>query len=143
MREGDYRGRIRVRVCGLLIRDGALLLAQIHSPVTNKLIWTPPGGGLEFGESIEQCLLREFHEETGLKVTMGPFHFLHELVEEPFHAVELYYRVHQAGGSLNLGRDPEHGPDGQLLKDIRFVPFEDFGKYHIVPANLKSRLNLK
>ena len=35
----------------------------------NNGLWDLPGGGLEFGESIEKCLKRELEEETGFKVT--------------------------------------------------------------------------
>lgn len=49
---------------------GEVLLAKRHQPdipeIHNK--WEFPGGGIEFGETPEQALLRETKEETGLDV---------------------------------------------------------------------------
>ena len=35
--------------------------------------WGPPGGHLEFGESFEDCAIREVLEETGLKIHSPKF----------------------------------------------------------------------
>jgi len=34
----------------------------------NKECWTPPGGGIEQGESVEEAVIREVKEETNMKV---------------------------------------------------------------------------
>lgn len=33
--------------------------------------WTLPGGGQNFGETLEETVIREVHEETGLQVSVG------------------------------------------------------------------------
>ncbi|MGA8943455.1 MAG: NUDIX domain-containing protein [Thermoactinomyces sp.] len=48
----------------VLNRNGEILL---HKRSDNHL-WSLPGGGMELGESIEQCIIREVKEETGLDV---------------------------------------------------------------------------
>ena len=123
---GDiYKNITRLRVNGLLVEENAILLAQIKSPVTGQLIWMPPGGGLEFGEKITDCLQREFKEETGLNITMGTLIAINELVKPPFHAVELYFNVQKTGGTLNCGKDPEHADDEQVIKDLRWMPLDE------------------
>jgi len=49
-----------------LILDEASRLAVLQLPEG----WYLPGGGLEAGESLKNCLLREVREETGQKVTI-------------------------------------------------------------------------
>ena len=63
----DFTGRIeklRHACRGILIRDGNVLLG--YETIGKKYII--PGGGVEEGETLEQCCEREMLEETGLRV---------------------------------------------------------------------------
>lgn len=135
-----YKDRLRVRVCGILVEDKKILLEQIHSPISDSLIWMPPGGELEFGESIEECLKREFEEETSIKVSVHSFGFINELIEQPFHALELYYTVQRLKGEPDLGSDPELGAKDQLLKDLQWIPVAELNNYKLFPDALKEFL---
>ncbi len=57
----------RVSVKGLYVRDGKILLVRESTTMSGK--WELPGGGLDFGENIEEGLRREIKEEMGLNVT--------------------------------------------------------------------------
>lgn len=135
-----YQNKIRVRANGLLVKDNAVLLVQLYSPVTEELIWTPPGGGLEFGETLEACLRREFIEETGLEVEVNGLVFVNELVKPPFHAVEFYFGVSQTGGVLKLGTDPEHQGEEQYLQDVKWIELDTLDQVNLAPSGLAETL---
>lgn len=55
---------------GAIIKDGSgrlLLIKRGHAPEAGR--WSLPGGRVEPGETDEQAVIREVHEETGLMVT--------------------------------------------------------------------------
>jgi len=72
---------VRVCACGLLARDGLLLLGH-RSPTLAYYpgVWDLIGGHLESGESPEDALIREVREETGATPTR--FRLL-EVASEP------------------------------------------------------------
>ncbi|MBT2556719.1 NUDIX hydrolase [Hymenobacter sp. ISL-91] len=126
-----YAGRARVRVCGLLVREGALLLTAHRGLLPDGLpFWSPPGGGWQFGETLRECLQREFAEETGLRVTVGRFLHLHEYQGPGLQALELFFEVQPLDASAlpHLGHDPEHDPDEQLLTQLEFVSPRQLGQ---------------
>jgi 8-oxo-dGTP diphosphatase len=54
---------------GVIIRkEGKVLLGKRRGNFHGEGDWCTPGGHLEFGESFEECSLREVAEETGIKV---------------------------------------------------------------------------
>lgn len=55
----------RVRVL-CVNKDRQVLLLRWRDPHSGALLWEPPGGGVEPGESVHQAACRELHEETGL-----------------------------------------------------------------------------
>lgn len=46
--------------------DNRVLLLHWRDPVDGSLVWEPPGGGIEAGETPYVAACRELHEETGL-----------------------------------------------------------------------------
>jgi 8-oxo-dGTP pyrophosphatase MutT (NUDIX family) len=57
-----------VRYQGAIIKDHHLLLIRHREHETERSYWLLPGGGVEDGETEEQCVVREMFEETGLVV---------------------------------------------------------------------------
>ena len=115
-----YGNRVRSRVCGLCWQGEELLLVN-HCGLYDYDFWAPPGGGIEFGQSIEMNLAREFEEETGLKVEVVEFLFACEFIQPPLHAIELFFEVRILGGSLTVGHDPEMGKKQQIIKEVKYL----------------------
>jgi 8-oxo-dGTP diphosphatase len=115
--------RIRVRVCGLLEMEGGLVLVN-HTGLYGHDFWLPPGGGLEFGETTAECLKREFWEECGLKIEPGHFLFACSVINQPIHAIELFFSVKHVDGTIITGHDPERGSE-QIISQVRIIPFKE------------------
>lgn len=85
-----------VRVYGLLIKDGHLLVSDEYC--NNQYMTKLPGGGLEFGEGTVECVIREFMEETGLTVRVKRhFYTTEDFVLSQFNSkgqlISIYYEV--------------------------------------------------
>ena len=122
----QYGNQLRVRVCGMCVQDGKILLINHAGLNESNEFWSPPGGGLQFGETIEECLKREFFEETSTIISVGKFLKIREFLKPPLHAIELYYEVKIESGIVNKGYDPEMNE--QIIKDIQWLSFEDVKK---------------
>ena len=132
-------GRVRVRVCALIFDDAgeSILLVEHAGLWSAEPFWTPPGGGVEFSESVGEALAREVLEETGLDVAMGAVRYVLDFVRPPLHAVSLYAEARLVSGRLadaRLGSDPEFEPDAQILRSLRWVGLDDLAGLALTPA---------
>jgi 8-oxo-dGTP diphosphatase len=134
--EDPYKDKLRVRVSGILIRDDKLLLVKLNSPARDNPVWMPPGGGVEHGELLDSALRREFKEETGLHIEVKRIVMVHEFIEHPFHALELYFLCFMMGGDLRTGRDPEHAVDEQILLNVQFFALNELKNIELYPEAL-------
>lgn len=124
-----YGNRLRLRVCGLYREDDRLLMVKHRGIGPTDTFWCPPGGGPQFNETAPSALIREFMEETGLEVEIGDMLFVNEFIQPPLHAMELFFHVRATGGSLRLGFDPEMSADGQIIDEVRLMPFDEIKAY--------------
>lgn len=58
----------RVGIGVLIINDHNQILLGERKGSHGEGMWAPPGGHLEFGETFEECALREAWEETNLQL---------------------------------------------------------------------------
>ncbi len=88
--------KFNIRVYALLIIDEKLLV--IKEQYAGETLLKLPGGGLEFGEGIIDCLKREFMEELNLKIVdYEHFYTQEDFIRSRFKNNEqlltVYYRV--------------------------------------------------
>ncbi|MGD8703188.1 MAG: (deoxy)nucleoside triphosphate pyrophosphohydrolase [Desulfosarcina sp.] len=57
---------------GIIERSGKVLITQRQPTSRMAGLWEFPGGKVEAGETPEQCLQRELHEELGMDADIGP-----------------------------------------------------------------------
>ena len=72
MAEGKHRypSMPLVGVGGLIVNEGKILLVK-RAFEPRAGFWAIPGGTLELGETLEEALVREVEEETGIKIKVG------------------------------------------------------------------------
>ena len=117
-----YGKRVRVRACGVCLKNNSLLLVN-HAGLRDGSFWAPPGGGIEFGQTAEETVMREFEEETGIRVSMGKFLFACEFIKEPLHAIELFFEVLYQSGEVVTGSDPEMKTSQQIIRNAQWLPW--------------------
>jgi 8-oxo-dGTP diphosphatase len=120
-----YGSRLRVRVCGICIADQKILMVRHRFVGPENIFWSPPGGGMDFGESAPAALKREFLEETGIVVEIGEMLFVNEYIYPPLHAVELFFSIKSFCGLPSTGFDPEFSEQSQIIREVRFMSMQE------------------
>ena len=90
-------------------RNKILLVERGKEPL--KGYWSLPGGALETGETLEQGVIREVREETGLEVKpLRVLEIFERIMRDPqgapeYHYVLIDYVCRVTGGSLRAADD--------------------------------------
>ena len=98
----------------VLVRKGRVLVCQRAPGAAHAGKWEFPGGKVEPGEGLEECMRRELREELGIEVRVGRslWRTRHQYPDrEPVQLT--FFLIHpEFGGEL----------DNRVFADVRWVP---------------------
>ena len=113
---------------GVVIVSNGRILLEKRKNEPGKGKWSIPGGLVELGEEVEQTVVREVKEETGLEVG-DPEHIdvvsnveMDEKGRIKYHFVIIDYFVKLKGGKLKASSD---------AAELRWVEFDEVEKYDL------------
>jgi 8-oxo-dGTP diphosphatase len=117
----------RIRVAAVVVRGDRLLLVRQRKG--ESTYWLLPGGGLDYGESIEACARREVAEETGLEIEVKKFLYMSETIapDASRHIVNVFVLGTALGGTLTA-------PDEAAIEEVAWVPFSEIKALTMRPA---------
>ncbi len=105
-----YPTRPYLAVSAAIFRDGRVLIVRRARRPAHGL-YTLPGGGVELGESLEQAVIREVREETGLSIApVGLVGFREAIARDGSgrverHFVILPFAAHWIEGEIALSEE--------------------------------------
>ncbi|MFT4253552.1 MAG: 8-oxo-dGTP diphosphatase MutT [Caulobacter sp.] len=119
---------VLVAAAALIDVDGRVLICQRPEGKSLAGLWEFPGGKVEKGETPEECLIRELHEELGITVAqacLAPFVFASHTYEK-FHLLMPLYLLRRWEGLVTAR---EH-------KAMAWVKPDKLGDYDMPPADI-------
>lgn len=123
--------RFNVRVYGLLIMNGSVLVTR--ETIKGSTVTKFPGGGLEFGEGLAECLVREFGEELGTAVRIrSHFYTTDFFVASAFdpdsQVISVYYLVEPV---TNAALAVTELARKEGIQNIEWLPIDSLTESHL------------
>ena len=124
------RSRIRPLALCVIRRGDAILVSEGHDPVKQQTFYRPPGGGIEFGETGQQTVVRELMEEMDEAVTdlryIGTLENIFTYNGETGHEICLIYDGIFVNEAVYSRETLEGTDDSDSLYTARWLPLDYF-----------------
>jgi 8-oxo-dGTP diphosphatase len=122
--EGD---KVKQVTAAIIKEHDKYLICQRGAEDECSLLWEFPGGKLEEGETLEECIIREIKEELDLDINL---HGIFTTSIYHFGQKEIYFTVYNAviaAGQMKL----------HVHNDARWVALNELSKYDFMPADIE------
>ena len=116
----------KIIVAGIIEKDDSILLTK-ETLESGEAKWIVPGGTVEFGEKLEDALIREIKEEIGLDVEIIEFFDFKEALFPDYNypTIILFYRVRPLHEKFEL--------EGKVI-DAQFFNQEQISNLRLVES---------
>lgn len=115
---------MKIRITAVVLRNDNILLVEQN--VDNARGWSLPGGGLDEGETLEEGIIRELIEETGVTVKLKELLYVCDYIREDRHVVHITFLAEAPND--NIG-ETMPGLDENPIKSIAYVPIDEIESY--------------
>lgn len=128
-----------IGTAGVCVKNNRVLMVLQGTPDEAKR-WSVPSGGLEAGETLEDCCLREIEEETGYIGEIERFLYKKEGADREVH----YFQLQIVGGEPTI-QDPDElifAVDWKSAEDLKELPlsFEEDREWFIHLLNESGKV---
>jgi len=125
----------KLTVDGVVLKDKKVLLIKRKNPPF-KGKWALPGGFVEYGEKVEDAVVREVEEETGLKTNVSSIVGVYSDPDRDprGHTVTVVYLLEVFSSTLDFGDDA----DDAKFFDVNRLPELAFDHAYIIKDALRK-----
>lgn len=132
-------GRFNFRVGAIIIQDNQILMVRNH----RDPYYYSVGGRVHLHETLEEAVLREVLEETGVPLEIEKLGFIHEnffTLEhsgEVFHEISFFYYMKPVANFLQINASLTE--DG-IEEKLEWIPLDKITEYSLYPEFFKTDL---
>ena len=129
--------KIDVRPATITIYKNEVLV--VNSIYGNEKYYLFPGGGINFGETIEEATIRETFEETGIKVKIIKLVYINEYInskDKSKRVLNIFFLAEPIGETKIKPMTNDNGK----IKRAEWIKIEDLKKIDLKPEIIKKRL---
>jgi len=120
-------------VRGIIYKDGKLFLQRLkHHDGQQNEFWSTPGGGIDDGEDIVSCLVREMIEETGVRPQVGRLLMIQQFHDGEREQLEFFFHIENADDYEEVDLTATSHGDAEVAE----YGFVDITTTNILPAAL-------